>query len=70
MENNHHNDIGPQNPLAPIVIKLSNIIVVMIVFIIGLLILLVEKLKNFFYTTKFQNLSRIGTIESIHQSLV
>ncbi|MFO0358775.1 MAG: c-type cytochrome [Sphingobacteriaceae bacterium] len=40
MENNHHNDIGPQNPLAPIVIKLSNIIVVMIVFIIGLLILL------------------------------
>ncbi len=37
---NKHNDIGPENPLAPIVIKLSNIIVVLIVFIVGLLILL------------------------------
>jgi thiosulfate dehydrogenase len=39
MSNQQH-DINPDNPLAPIVIKLSNIIVVLIVFIIALLILL------------------------------
>lgn len=34
------NKLDPENPLAPIVIKLSNVIVVLIVFIVALLILL------------------------------
>jgi thiosulfate dehydrogenase len=40
MENNKDLETGPENPLAPIVIKLSNIIVVLLVFIVALLILL------------------------------
>ncbi len=41
MENkDKHLETGPDNPLAPIVIKLSNIIVILLVFIVALLILL------------------------------
>jgi len=40
MENNKHLETGPENPLAPIVIRLSNIIVILLVFIVALLILL------------------------------